>query len=77
MNEILTGIGADYLVPIILTTKSYSKVSHCVFDIDKITVYPKHITLPNNGNEVKGILGLYSTENPLSLNFPPFRISGK
>ena len=42
----------------VITADAIYKVSQYDFDMDKLAVYPKHVTLPNNKNESTGIIGL-------------------
>ena len=49
----MTDLGAENLVPRILTEDALSKASQYEFDRYKMMVYPKNLTPPNNENEGK------------------------
>ena len=52
----------------VITADAIPKVSHHNFDIEKLIVYPKHVTLPKNVNRRKIILGLESIERSFKVN---------
>ena len=58
LNTILTYLGAQDLVPQLLTADVISEVSQYDFIKEELTVHPKHVTLPRNENKSKGISGL-------------------
>ena len=51
-----------------LSVDVISEVSQYDFNIEKMMVVPKHVKLPNIGNQKKDILGLYSILNPFKIN---------
>ena len=55
-------------MPRVLTADAISEVSQYDFDMDKMTVFPKHSKLPSNENESKVILGIESILNPFKVN---------
>ena len=70
-NEILTDLGGEDLLSRVLMADTIYKVSQYSFDTEKLTVYPKHVTLTNNEKESKGIMGLELIENPSKANLSP------
>ena len=55
-------MGAENLITRILTSDAILEVRQYNFEMEKITVHPRHVTLPNNENESKGIAGFKSIE---------------
>ena len=58
----------DDFIKRVLTSDTISKFSHYEFDMEKLIVYPKHVNIPNNEDERKGILVVDSIENPFKVN---------
>ena len=71
LNTILTDLRSEDLVSIVLTADEISEISQYDFDTEKMTVHPKHATLPNNENKIKDIAGLESIKNPFKVNIYP------
>ena len=57
----------------VLYAEEISKVIHYNFNMEKMTVVPKHAKLSNSDNENKGILALDSILNPLKVNLSPIQ----
>ena len=57
----------------VLYAEEISKVIHYNFNMEKMTVVPKHAKLSNSDNENKGILALDSILNPLEVNLSPIQ----
>ena len=45
-------------MPRVLTADAISEVSQYDFDMEKMTVFPKHFKLPSNEKKSKGIIGI-------------------
>ena len=58
---------AEDLVSQFLTQDYISEVSQYDFNMEYITVLPKHIKLPKNGYGCREILGLYIIANPFKI----------
>ena len=56
-------MGGEYLITRVLTYNFISEVSQYEFDMENITVYPKHVTISNNKYECRGIAGLKYIDN--------------
>ena len=54
----------EYLISRVLILEAISEVSQYEFNMKKMTVYSKHIMIPDNEGEGRGIAGLETTENP-------------
>ena len=66
-------IGTENLFPRILTADDFSEISQYKSDQENMTVFPKHVTPPNNDNKGKGIAGLESIHNPFKVTLYPIQ----
>ena len=71
LKFIVTNLVAEDFFSILLMEYAISEVSQYDFDVENMTVHPKHVPLPNIKNKSKGISGLEFIENPSRVNIYP------
>ena len=64
INAKLVDVGSQYLLPKVLTLDVTTVVSQYEFKIEYLTISPKHVKLPSQEEDLKGIAGLGDIEKP-------------
>ena len=66
-------MGGEDLISRVLMLEAVSEVSQYELDMDKLIVYTKHVTLPDNEDEWKCIKGIETIQNSFrEVHIPPF-----
>ena len=71
LNSISNNLAGEDIVSRFLSADAIYEVSQYNFDMEKITVDPKHAKQPNNDKKIKGIIVLDSILNPFKVIIYP------